>query len=234
MNRLYDDDSDPPGRGYTRDPDRSASGRTADREISLGAPAILGLFFALALLCAGFFGFGYTMGRKSGQATVQPIGASSDTSMPSSLSADKPAAGSPASQPAAQPSSVDSTPPAPLQTATVPIASPSASTYAPTPPGPTTTAADKPAPPSTQPPTGNQQPAIAPTGTFMVQVAAVSSQDVANILLASLQKKGYAVVVRHEQQDNLLHVQIGPFATRQEAEAMQQHVLADGFNAIVK
>ena len=68
----------------------------------------------------------------------------------------------------------------------------------------------------------------------MVQIAAVSSQDVADILLASLQKKGYSVIVRHEPQDKLLHVQIGPFATRQDAEAMQQRVLADGFNAIVK
>lgn len=87
-----------------------------------------------------------------------------------------------------------------------------------------------------QPATNNQAPApaISPTGTIMVQIAAVSSQDVADILLASLQKKGYSVSVRHEPQDKLLHVQIGPFATRQDAEAMQQRVLADGFNAIVK
>jgi molybdopterin/thiamine biosynthesis adenylyltransferase len=80
-----------------------------------------------------------------------------------------------------------------------------------------------------QPTTNNQQPA-----TFMVQVAAVSSQDVADILLASLQKKGYSVAARHEPQDNLLHVQIGPFAHRADAEAMRQRILADGFNAIVK
>jgi len=68
----------------------------------------------------------------------------------------------------------------------------------------------------------------------MVQVAAVSSQDVANILLASLQKKGYTVAVHHDAQDNLLHVQIGPFPHRADAEAMRQKVLSDGFNAIVK
>jgi cell division septation protein DedD len=68
----------------------------------------------------------------------------------------------------------------------------------------------------------------------MVQIAVVSSQNVADILLASLQKKGYSVIVRHEPQDKLLHVEIGPFATQQDAEAMQQRLLADGFNAIVK
>jgi len=82
--------------------------------------------------------------------------------------------------------------------------------------------------------TNNQQPAISTTRTFMVQIATVSSQDVADILLSSLQKKGYSAAVRHEPQDSMLHVQIGPFATRQDAEAMQQRVLADGFNSIVK
>jgi cell division septation protein DedD len=85
-----------------------------------------------------------------------------------------------------------------------------------------------------QPAASNQPPAISPSGTIMVQIAAVSSQDVADILLASLKKKGYSVSVRHEPQDKLLHVQIGPFANRKDAEAMQQRVLADGFNAIVK
>ena len=66
------------------------------------------------------------------------------------------------------------------------------------------------------------------------QVAAVSSQDIADIEVAALKKDGYAVVVRHEPQDKLLHVQIGPFADKKEAEAMRQRVQADGFNAIVK
>jgi len=68
----------------------------------------------------------------------------------------------------------------------------------------------------------------------MVQVAAVSSQDVADIEVSALKKDGYAVLVRHEPQDKLLHVQIGPFADKKEAEAMRQRVIADGFNAIVK
>ncbi len=72
------------------------------------------------------------------------------------------------------------------------------------------------------------------TGSYVVQVAAVSTQDIADIEVAALKQDGYAVVVRHEPQDKLLHVQIGPFADKKEAEAMQKRVLADGFNAIVK
>ena len=236
MNRPYDDDEDgPPGRGYSRDPGRSDSGRSdlghsADREISLGAPAILGIFFALVLLCAGFFGFGYTMGRKSAQsATADTAAANADTSSNGSA---KPAAGSLASQPAAQPAADSSAAPVVVQ----PEPASGASATQPTPSKNAATAADgmivgdKPP----QSAVTNQPPAISPSGTIMVQIAAVSSQDVADILLASLRKKGYSVSVRHEPQDKLLHIQIGPFANRKDAEAMQQRILADGFNAIVK
>ena len=233
MNRQFDDEEEdgPPGRGYARDPDRSAPESGADREISLGLPAIFGIFFALVLLCAGFFGFGYTMGHKSAQAvSTDSTAASADTSGNGSA---KPAAGSLASQPEAL-----ATSPAADSSAAPVVAQPdSAATSSATPASPTANAAPPPeaAPVVTsKPPTGNQQPATSPGGTIMVQIAAVSSQDVANILLASLQKKGYSVVIRHEPQDKLLHVQIGPFADRKDAEAMQQRVLADGFNAIVK
>jgi cell division septation protein DedD len=87
---------------------------------------------------------------------------------------------------------------------------------------------------TTAPKPASAAPPASAHGSFIVQVAAVSSQDVAGILLSTLQKKGYAVVARHEPQDQLLHIQIGPFADRKDAEAMRQRVLADGFNAIVK
>jgi cell division septation protein DedD len=67
-----------------------------------------------------------------------------------------------------------------------------------------------------------------------VQVAAVSHQEDADILLNALKRRGYNVAVRHEPQDKLLHVQIGPLATRKDADAMRLRLLADGYNAIVK
>ena len=43
------------------------------------------------------------------------------------------------------------------------------------------------------------------------------------------------VAIRREPQDKLFHVQIGPFATKKEADAMRQHLQTDGYNsAIVK
>jgi cell division septation protein DedD len=40
--------------------------------------------------------------------------------------------------------------------------------------------------------------------------------------------------VRSESQDQLLHVQVGPFATRDEAKVMRTKLLGDGYNAILK
>jgi hypothetical protein len=60
---IDDDDDDPPSRGYAGE----HGPEHAEREISLGTPTILGIFFALALVCACIFGLGYSMGRKSAQ-----------------------------------------------------------------------------------------------------------------------------------------------------------------------
>jgi cell division septation protein DedD len=71
-------------------------------------------------------------------------------------------------------------------------------------------------------------------GTYMVQIAAVRSPQDANILVGALQQRGFHAVVRHEPQDQLLHVQVGPFSTRAQAFDMRSKLLADGYNAMVK
>ena len=68
----------------------------------------------------------------------------------------------------------------------------------------------------------------------MVQIAAVSHSEDAEVLVGALRKRGYAVTSRRDPTDGLLHVQIGPFANRTEASAMRQKLLNDGYNAIVQ
>ena len=68
----------------------------------------------------------------------------------------------------------------------------------------------------------------------MVQIAAVSRPQDADVLVAALRQRGYGVVVRSEPQDNLLHVQVGPFANRMQATEIKQKLLSDGYNAIIK
>jgi DedD protein len=85
-------------------------------------------------------------------------------------------------------------------------------------------------PPAAQPVSTSQSE----SGSTMVQIAAVTHQEDANILVSALKKRGYTVIVRSDAKDSLLHVQIGPFASRDEARAMRARLLADGYNAILK
>lgn len=222
-------EEEPSVSDYRRSVSSYDSSASDDRELTLGTPTILGLFFVLALVCACFFGLGYAMGHRTAPATPQVF----DNATAPATGAAKPTPGSsalPEAPPAdATTAPVPATAASGAQTATVPL----------TPSGPQVTApasAPAVAAPSAGPAIASQpSPAAAgAAGTYVVQVAAVSSQDVANILLSTLQKKGYAVAVRQEPQDKLLHVQIGPFSDKKDAEAMRQRVLADGFNAIVK
>ena len=68
----------------------------------------------------------------------------------------------------------------------------------------------------------------------MVQIAAVTHPEDAEVLVGALRKRGYTVSVRRQPADNLIHVQIGPFSTRDEAYRWRQKLLNDGYNAIVQ
>ncbi|MGC1160310.1 MAG: SPOR domain-containing protein, partial [Acidobacteriaceae bacterium] len=92
-----------------------------------------------------------------------------------------------------------------------------------------------PATPQALQPAPVPQPAAATAQTsFMVQVAAVRIQTDGDILVDALKKHGYTAVARHEPQDQLLHIQLGPFTSRADAMAMRAKLLADGYNAVVK
>jgi DedD protein len=73
-------------------------------------------------------------------------------------------------------------------------------------------------------------------GTIVVQIAAVSREDDAVALAGALRKKNYNVFVVNNPvtNDKLYHVQVGPFATVQEAEAMKARLVGEGYNPILK
>jgi DedD protein len=214
-----------------------------DREISLGTTTILGIFFVLALLCAVFFGFGYSLGRRS--AHPAPI-ADESTTTTSETTSSKPAPGSLVNQAAP----ISSKPTADTgQSSASPSDAPDAVTdqsqQAPAAPTPIKAALTTSQPDLRAEPAAKSAPkpaAIVPVmaagapsaGVALVQIAAVSHQEDADVLVTALKRRGYNVTVRHEPQDKLLHVQIGPFATKKEADAMRQRLQADGYNAIVK
>ncbi|MDE1161520.1 MAG: SPOR domain-containing protein [Acidobacteriaceae bacterium] len=221
---LLDDDDDLiPGRD--------------EREYTLSTGTILAIFFGLILVCGLFFAFGYNLGKK---ATVVPTATTGDGSGSNDAQFNhfnKPSAGSPTGS--------NSVPPAPsaapAQVTPAPTASPSVTARdnsdATAAPVSTPVAAPRPTPvrvstPAAQP--AAPMPATSASGAYVVQVAAVSHREDADLLVGALHSKGYSVSARNVPQDSLLHIQVGPFANKKDADAMRQRLLGDGYNAIVK
>jgi len=201
-----------------------------DKEIVLGAGKLLGLFFALVILCGVFLSIGYGLGRNS----VKPEGSLiTDSSQAGGVAQNggKPLAGEVAP---ANPGT--STPPQDLTFyKSVEQKDPNAQLT----PQNNTPAQGQPAQQS--PATSAQgsaqqsQPVAAPvTSGYTVQVAAVSKKEDADLLRDALQAKQYPVLVTTAPNDKLFHVQVGPFASIQDADAMRSRLVSDGYNPIVK
>lgn len=195
-----------------------------DTEITLSTGKLLGIFFALAIVCGVFFTMGYLLGKSTSAGGRTEIVAT----VPSS-SAGKPYAG-------------NKTPEAVTQTC--PPGSPNCAAAATSDTSSSSKSSDQ-QPPAQQPSGGkaSDQSTTQSAGTdtkagaassFMVQVAAVSKQEDAEILVTALRKKQYPVFIANAAGDPLFHVQVGPFSDRKDAEAMRTRLSGDGYNAIVK
>lgn len=216
----------------------------ADREISLGTGAMLGIFFALVLVCGAFFGFGYSMGHKAGPVAMPGTAAvdadASGTAAPAAVAGGgtkpalggseaapevvvKPSAGSKTAAPAAGRRALPEAAAEP-SAAPAPVAKAAVKPYMTVPAATTAPATPDAAGPA----------AAAGAGSLYVQISAVSHQEDAQLLTTALKRRGYEPTVRHSPQDQLLHVQLGPFATKKDADAMRQRLSADGYNAILK
>jgi cell division septation protein DedD len=205
-----------------------------DTEVTLGPLMLTGLCCGLVLLCGLCFGLGYFLGghRSQGTSTVvqQPeTGASSS----SATSAPKPPA-SPQKIPVTK-GSVDSQSDLGTSGTDTPAS------------GETQTSSSSNGANSAQPVVKAALPTVAAAsgqgqqlfgapqaGAFMVQIAAVSHQEDADVLAGALRKRGYVVSESHDAADGLLHVRIGPFSNRNDANSMRLKLLSDGYNASVQ
>jgi DedD protein len=199
--------------------------QSRDTEITLSTGKLLSIFFALAIVCGVFFTMGYLLGKSTSAGGRTEIVAA----VPSSNAAGKPYAGNKTAEAVAQacaPGSANCTPASSTDTSSA------------------AKATDQPA--LQQPSSGSKvsdQTASQSSGTdvkagagssFMVQVAAVSKQEDAEILVTALRKKQYPVFIANAAGDPLFHVQVGPFSEKKDAEAMRTRLSGDGYNAIVK
>ncbi len=199
-----------------------------DVEVTLGTGKLLGLFFGMVVVCAIFFGLGYSMGK-----SAVPAGSLVGETGPSVVQAGtKP----PAAHPAGSPLPADGAP-APTTTPAQSDLTFYKSTEQKdvsaklTPPEPKPSPASSPhAPAAKQAPA----PEVHSGAGYVVQVAAVAKQEDAQALADSLRKKSYPVFVMSTANDKLVRVQVGPFAELRQAEDMKSKLAGDGYNAIVK
>jgi cell division septation protein DedD len=227
-------------RGYGGTAFEPVQPERRDRELTLGPFVLTLLGCGLFTLCGLCFVFGYTVGHRYAETSTTisvPPPAPRGLSQPASPQS-KPAAGQSGAQPQAPAETTDSSDASdtdstgagtPAAVAAAPAGNPSGAGVH------TVAAATQPAA-VTQPATGGiVQPALSSQATgIMVQIAAVSHPEDADVLVGALRKRGYAVSARRDPTDGLLHVQIGPFANRSDAYAMRQKLLNDGYNAIVQ
>lgn len=199
--------------------------QSEDTEITLSTGKMLGLFFALAALCAVFFSMGYKVGKSSSNLALKEL-----PSVPVDGSA-RPAAAKAAQSPTpdltfyktVEQNNADPQLNTPSQNGAAP-----ANGNAPT-AAPATAAA---AAPGTSAP--NDAAPVPPGSGYYVQVAAVSKQEDADALVEALKKKQYPAFSSTSQGDSFVHVQVGPYGDIKQAEDMRAKLVSDGYNPILK
>ena len=179
-----------------------------DTEITLGTGKMLVLFFGLVILCAIFFGMGFTMGKNSVRSAPELLATPTGT---------RPSAGEnrPVTTVRSDAQAAQASQPSTGASAANTPASGSA---------PDQTASQQPAP---------QAPPQPGTGYF-VQVAAVSKQEDADALVEALKGHQYEAFIATQASDKLFHVQVGPFADIKDAEAIRAKLVSDGYSPILK
>jgi len=177
-----------------------------DTEVTLGPMWIGGIVFSLILLCGLCFVVGYAIGKRGAHGS--PANApkqGAPVAPPGNGSAPKPAAA--AQNPSRSQRAENQPPYGGTDSALV------SDTAVPVSPAPLATA---------------------PAQAVMVQIAAVSHKEDAEVLIGALRKRGYAVTSRREPTDSLIHVRVGPFTNLADANATRQKLLNDGYNASVQ
>ena len=173
-----------------------------EREISLGTSTILGIFLGLALLCAAFFGFGYSMGHKASMPAVAAAESSTGATKDTTFSSFKTA---PVAQKPVEP--VASAPPAASETSDV---------------------ADGAGLKATSTEAAAEQPPPSSDGVWMVQVSVSSVKPDAEKLTGVLTRQGFPAAMQTAK-DGKFHIRVGPFATKSTADTTRKMLVADGY-----
>ena len=231
---------------------------TEDSDVTIGPGKLLGLFFMLVVICGVFFAIGYSLGKTSAHEQAlndkSPLSASLSAPAVGDSSAAKPSAavntkneqpsssdteqdgeqeepdltffdavkGDPKAAGAHDAAAAAAKPGQKKETGQVTVASSA-------PPAPVMPVAQ--ASPTTKTTTSAEvKPPM--SGSFVVQIAAVTREEDAAALAGALRKKNFSVFVVNNPavHDKFYHVQVGPFASLQDADAMKAKLMGEGYN----
>lgn len=207
-----------------------------DKELTLGWGAAVAAIFGLAVLCGLCFTWGYMVGHRGVKtAAVADTAATPADQEPLQPKGSAPKPTAYAQDVVQHPADADAGAAAPTTgTGTEAAALDSAPGVAAQQVHPALSSESNVAEPQQAAPQVRPALPAAATATFMVQVAAVTNAEDAEVLVGALRKRNYAVAIRREPGDNLIHVKVGPFATLAEAEQWKMKLLNDGYNAVVQ
>jgi DedD protein len=255
MRRYFDDERD---EEWEEEPEVLKP--TRDTELTLTPGGLAGIFFALVLICGLCLGVGYWMGHRalepSEAAAARPAGqtaAPDEEPLQANGSIAKPSAAEQAAAPPTQQTGDSSQTQGSQTPATPATGDANAATAASQPNatggGQVNSPPSRPAQPQPQvrpampssPNPPQQAQSFSPPdvraalpGQLMVQIAAVSHEEDANVLVNALRRRGYAVSAQRDRSDELIHVRVGPFTNRADAERMCRRLLDDGYNAFIQ
>jgi septal ring-binding cell division protein DamX len=218
----------------------ASGGRKSPGERVLEGKHVIGLFLLMLLFSGVFFTLGYVMGRNQYDGQVRAAMTNSHTSdaiapAKTEKKSTTPDAAENESDPATGDKSEwefyhNTAPPKPE-----PRLEPAPKTPASTPASkPSTTKSRVESTPPPLPVKSSKAIATAPlipSGSILLQVAAVSRQDDALSIASSLQKKHFPATVLNPQKDKFYRVQVGPYKDQKSAEAAKKGLEAAGFKA---
>ena len=203
-------------------------------EVHWSTGTILAIFFAAALISAVFFGLGYSFGGEGiASYSTAKTSAAAATNTPTIPSPPKRSTQVASASGMATPVAEDILParnhsaasdfhaktrPMPVARTARPALIPAHKTIAPAPAATRASAAIS---------SGKR-------AATMVQVGAIGDRKDAERLVLQLRKKGFHAGIYPSKRDKFLHVQIGPFASPQQAQSMRHRVIASGYHAILK
>ncbi len=205
-------------------------------EVHTGTGKLLLLFVGLVVVCAVFFGLGYTMGKSAAvrAGSLVPDAAAAASSTTADASKPSPAVPADSTTPCPQGQECTAAPGSDQMTFYKSVEQKNADAQlAPPAATPDSGAAAAAAPAAASKPAAAAKTPVTLSG-YSVQVAAVTKAQDAQALVDALRHKQYPAFVTSAPSDKLIHVQVGPFPDLKDAQAMKARLAADGYNPILK